>query len=275
MDSNITPKFSFIPKGSLVRDESFFERRRPRSVMGIIAITAFLLSISAYAALYYYNTVLNADIAANTIEIRKAQKEFSDAPEVAEAKVFSARANLANQLLNAHAIASPVLAFLSKNTSESVLYDKFSFKNGLNGSTIELSGEAPTYAALAYQADVLRSKTKELSDFSVSNVSLTKFGTVTFSFAMTFAPDYLLYVKNLSDVPALVKTPKIVPSSLPADVSATSTVNSAGATSTKSVTNDWTLSPRALSTATTTSAPLAPPEKQSFLMSLWSRIKFW
>lgn len=270
-----TPKFSFIPKGSLVQEESFFDRRRPRSVMGIFAIIAFISSISAYAWLYYYNTVLNADIAAYTLDIKKAQKEFSDAPEVAEAKVFSARANLANQLLSAHAVASPVFAFLSKNTSESVMYDKFSFKNGPTGPTIELSGEAPTYAALAYQADVLRSKTKELTNFSVSNVSLTKFGTITFSFAMTFAPDYLLYIRNLSESPVSAsQAPKIVPSSLTAGVSASSSADSLGATSTMSVSNDWTLSPRAAST-TPRSVATPTPEKQSFLMTLWEKVKFW
>jgi hypothetical protein len=291
------PKISFIPKGSLVREESFLERRRPRSAIGIIAGTAFVLSIGAYAGLYYYNDSLNKTIAEKTIEIKSVQKEFSDASEVSEAKVFRARADLARELLNAHTVASPVFAFLSKNTTESILYDRFSFEKGSGGSILELSGEAPTYSALAYQADVFRNQTKELSGFSVRDVSLTKFGTVTFTFAMTFAPDYLLYTNNLSSLttPATEaggpvattttvsnKTPLITASTSPLETTGASTTNPftelqmsttesgfVPTNLTDTVVSDQPVPP--LETATPT--PVA--EKQSFWVLFWSKLKFW
>lgn len=290
MDGTNNPKLSFIPKGALVRDEKFFERSRPRSVMGILAGFAFVLSIGAYTGLYYYNNSLTKLIAEKTIEIKRAQKEFSDAPEVGEAKVFRARADLANQLLNTHTVASPVFAFLSKNTTESILYNNFSFKNEPDGSTIELSGEAPTYAALAYQVDVLRDKTKELSSFSVHNINLTSFGSITFSFSMTFARGYLLYTKNLSSsnvvVPqAVVPVPAIAPAPIVATPTATTTsktpvsISPLGAqpglaTSTAGAgpAGNWTVAPRNVAT---TGKTATPAEKQSFLTALWSKLKFW
>lgn len=196
MDST-NQKVSFIPKGSLVRDEFFLERSRPRSVLGAIASVIFVLTTAAYFGLYYYNNSLNKVVAEKTIEIKKAQKEFSDAPEVGEAKIFRARAELARELLNSHTVTSPVLDFLSKNTLSSILYNRFVFKIDALGSTLELAGEAPTYAAVAYQADVLREKKTELASVSVRDVTLTNFGTVTFSLTMVFNPDFLLYTKNL------------------------------------------------------------------------------
>lgn len=303
------PKISFIPKGSLVREESFLERRRPRSAIGFIAGIAFVSTIGAYGGLYYYNGILNQEIATKTIEIKSAQKEFSDASEVSEAKVFRARADLVRELLNAHTVASPVFAFLSKNTTESILYDRFSFKKGPDGSTLELSGEAPTYAALAYQADVFRSQTKELLGFSVRDVSLTKFGTVTFTLAMVFVPDYLLYTNSLSTLitPAFemkepaaatttatnTKAPIVAePVSFVGDMGTTT-----GATSTElqiSIAEPMSLPATGANNMTSNMArglTVAPVDEittstavkaegwqsvlVSFLMSLWSKLKFW
>jgi len=206
MDST-NQKVSFIPKGSLVRDEFFLERSRPRSVLGAIASVVFVITTAAYFGLYYYNNSLNKIVAEKTIEIKKAQKEFSDAPEVGEAKVFRARAELARELLNSHTVTSPVLDFLSKNTLSSILYNRFVFKTDALGSTLELAGEAPTYAAVAYQADILREKKTELASVSVRDVTLTNFGTVSFSLTMVFNPDFLLYTKNLKASEIAASTP--------------------------------------------------------------------
>lgn len=204
-------KVSFIPKGSLIREESFLERRRPRSVIGFIAVSVFVLSVSAYIVLYYYNSSLTQVIVDKTTEIRKLQKEFNDAPEVGEAKVFRARTDLARELLDSHTVVSPVFSFISKNTVGSILYEKFSFRLAQEGPTLELSGEAPSYSSLAYQTDVFRKQTKELSSFSVKDIALTKFGSVTFTFALVFNPNYLSYVKNASGANASVKKIDTIP----------------------------------------------------------------
>lgn len=283
------PKVSFIPKGSLVREESFLERRRPQSAIGLIAGFVFVSSIIAYATLYYLNDSLNKTVADKTIEINKAQQEFNDEPKVGEAKVFRARADLAHELLNSHKVTSPVFTFLSDYTTESILYDKFSFKNGPEGGILELSGEAPTYASLAYQVDVLKGQTKALSGFAVRDISLSKYGTVTFAFTMMFAPDYLLYTNNVSglsvankEASKLIETSAPVDNTLPSDTSAPITPSGTVApvtesnpitdTSVSSPSNDWAVVP--IDTATT-SEPTTTTEKQSILRSLWSKFKFW
>ena len=176
------------------------------------------------------------------------------------------------------------------------MYNKFSFKNSPDGLVLELLGEAPTYSALAYQADVLRSQTAEISKFSVRDVVLTKFDTITFAIEMVFNPEYLLYTNNLSSLVVATSTPVInPPASLinapipPASTTSTPTLKAvedypveppssnaeasfvpdSGA---NSLVNDWTVAPR--DTATTSEAVKTTGE-QPVLMLLWSKFKFW
>lgn len=283
------PKVSFIPKSSLVREESFLERPRPRSVMGILAIVAFFASAGSYAGLYYSQSSLEKQILAKAQEIKNAQSELSSKPQIERAKLFRSRALLAQELLNTHTLVSPVLSFVSTSTISSVMYDKFSLTHKAEGTVLELSGEAPTYAALAYQGDVLREKTKELANVSIHNVSLTSFGTVLFTLTMTFNPAYPSYIRNLGvseSMPAVSQTSEgvsaplssgaatstagaiVPPVELPV-INATSTVSDAGVGS-----STTTASVPVVSPVTPVKAITAVP-RQSFLSSLWARFKFW
>ncbi|MGB2580342.1 MAG: hypothetical protein WBC83_01475 [Minisyncoccia bacterium] len=305
MDSN-NSKISFIPKESLVREESFLERRRPRSAMIFIASFIFISSVVAYAGLLYYNNSLNQTIANRITEIENLQKEFTNAPEVREARVFIARANLARELLSSHIVVSPIFEFLSNNTVGTILYDKFSFDNGEEGATVDLSGEAPNYASLAYQADVFKKQTKALSSFTVNEVTLTEFGTVSFSFTIIFKPDFLSYLKNSVSID-YEATPKVDVhiSTLPTADTASLLINNIPAptvptvnvdTASMSVPTDIptgiqqpnvpedsvailnsvpaTGTPTTLAEGTQKDTPEVA-KKQSFLSTLWERFKFW
>lgn len=286
MDST-TPKVSFIPKGSLVRETAFLERRRPRSAIGFIAVLAFVASVGSYAGLYFYNDSLEKKVEAKTDEINLIQKKFSEAPQIDKAQVFRARTKIASELLDSHTLVSPVFTFLSDYTLGSILYEKFSFTRGADGATVELLGEAPSYAALAYQGDVLRERTKELSKFDINNVSLTKFGTVSFVLSLTFVPTHLVYADSLGDTDdrslqedMTIFAPEqgddtsgisgAVPDDLFSGSDMDSGVTSGADTITKTTEEGATVDQKAKTITTT-----PPPEKQSMLKSLWSRFKFW
>ena len=273
---NTNQKISFIPKGSLVREESFLDRPRPKSVIGIFAIFVFVASVSSYVGLRFYNDTLANDIVSKTDEIKRAQKEFSDAPQVGRAKVFQSRAALARELLDTHTLVSPALSFLSQGTVSSILYNGLSFTNGEEGAVLVLSGEAPNYASLAFQGDVLREKNKELSNVSIYDVGLTKIGTVTFAIAMTFAPDYLSYTKNLNTSATSFQGFDGLMTGIPPTVA-----TSSGSSSLP----PWSL-PVSVATTSVSSGTALPhggmvtvsspsPEQTSAPRSLWSRFKFW
>ncbi len=197
-----TPKISFIPKNSLVREDSFMERKNPMTIMGILSFIVFIMSVGSYAGLYFYGNRLEEENKKITADIINAQSIFSQAPEISKAKAFLSHAEIARGLLDAHIAVSPVIDFIEQSTVSSVLYEKFLFKLDGGVLTLELTGEAPSYASLAYQADVLREKNKELTGFSVYNVVLTKFGTITFSMKAVFTQEYLSYLKTKEMNPA-------------------------------------------------------------------------
>lgn len=273
MDST-TPKVSFIPKGSLVRETAFLERRRPRSAIGLIAILVFIASVGSYAGLYFYNGSLEKKVEAKTDEINKTQKTFSDAPQVGRAQVFRARAELAEELLNKHMVVSPVFTFLSENTTESILYEKFSFTRGVDGAKAELTGEAPSYAALAYQGDVLREATKDISKFEISNISLTKFGTVSFVLSLTFKPDALLYSDSFGSTEDISSQDDLMIVAPPHDAE-TSTIPADAFSDSDMAASTETDAGTAVDQKAEASTATPPAEKQSILKSLWSRFKFW
>lgn len=218
-------KFSFIPKSSFGKEESFIERKRPRSIVEFIATASFILSIIAFSVLYFYNLSITKQITEKQKEITSV--ESYDQASVAKAVAFRTRVSLAQQLINAHLAMSPIFNFLTQNSLNSIYYDQFSFKKEGDTWTLSLTGEAPSYSSLAYQTDILReninsNKSKELSSFDVYDVTLTKYGTVSFSLKATFAPNYLSYIKTLPSEPA------VAPNSGSSGGTATSTVEVKG-----------------------------------------------
>ena len=85
-------------------------------------------------------------------------------------------------------------------------------------------------AALAYQADILRKQTKKFRTFRCKMLTSTKFGTVTFTLDLMFAPEYLSYMKNNERRDSGPEIPEQV---LPEDsVFATTSVSTSESTST-------------------------------------------
>lgn len=294
---NDAPKISFIPKGPLSREETFLERPRPRSLLGFFAAFIFLASVGSYGGLYFYNDILAGRINGLALQIKNIQKDFEQ-PEVAQARVFRARAELAKKLFNEHIVVTPVFDFLATNTAESVFYHGLKFARGEKGElSLDVSGEAPNYASLAYQADVFRQKSDELLSFSVDNIMLTKTGSIGFVFHMTFVPQYLSYVGSFAQESDEGQAPDMSSLLTPAPGSLEDVSSIAGSSATTSL--EVTTKESSLEGTSTPSrsetqceAPLvaktlldgsvvceqgdaAPATKSSWLTSFWMKFKFW
>jgi hypothetical protein len=299
------PKVSFIPKSPLAQEESFLMRRRPRSITGFLAIFLFVMSIGSYAGLSFYEGTLSSEVVKTAESIASTQREFLQSPEINEAKVFRARADLARELLNQHIVISPVFSFLSSSTLGSILYDSFAFKRDKGNWALSLTGESPSYASLAYQADVLSKKNKEneFVSFSITNIALTKSGTVTFALSVEFAQNQLLYASKAASpeegiptreistptTPTVLTTPSfgtgtrpsapttttpVLPNEPPVSVTATATPELATSTSIITADSGWTVSPVA-PTSTTPSAAKPATAPAPVKSSFWSWFKFW
>jgi len=192
-----TSKISFIPKNPLAHNDAFVVRRRPTSLISVLAVIIFFGSVAAYVFFTFYSNTLDKKMSGLTTQIQELQKSF-DQPEIREARIFNSRAKLVHNLLDQHIAVTPLFSFLSENTTESIFYTKINFKRSdeKHPLFVELSGEAPSYASLAYQVDVLRQKNKELSFFEVEDISLTGKGSVGFLFKIAFSQEYLSYARQ-------------------------------------------------------------------------------
>ncbi len=214
-----SPQISFIPKGSLVREESFLERPRPRNFIGVLGIATTLIVVAGFAGLYFFNSYLETQIITKLDKVKSAQDAFKGSTQVEKANNFYFRAGLVQEILASHVSVTPVLTFLANNTLESVMYSDFSFtKDSSGANTVKLVGEAPNYSSLGYQKQIFSEKKDELISSRVTDVTLTQYGTVSFKLYLVFRPDYISYLKNTNTV---VITPPSSPSM--ATTSATST----------------------------------------------------
>lgn len=299
------PKVSFIPKGPITREESFLDRRRPRSITGFLAIFAFVASVGSYAGFYFYQKTLLQEVEKKAESITSEQRLFVQSPEINRAKLFRVRAELARELLDQHIAVSPVFDFLSNNTLESIMYDSFTFKRDNNAWSLVLTGESPSYASLAYQTDVLKKKNKEggFTSFSISDITLTKSGTVTFTLSVELAQNQLLYSKRVVDIQqsAPVKDlaePAVVPPEVaspfsgagvaPSEMLPTTELPTASSASTSTMTvteapvsfgtstaaSGWTVEPAA-GTSTASKPKAVAPTPTPAAKSFWSWFKFW
>lgn len=215
MNSN-NPKISFIPKSSIARGDDVFGGSRPKSLVSFLAIVMFLLVGGAYIALYYYNLSLADKVDQKVSEIKVVQEKFLQSAEIQKARQFNDRAILTKKLLDSHVVVTPIFEFLSENTVSSIKYTNFIFKQEKDFQTLELSGEALSYSSLVNQLDILKNKKEEIASYSLSEVSLTNLGRVTFVIKIVFNPGYLSYTnmkRGASEVAASAHLQKSAPTS--------------------------------------------------------------
>ena len=136
--TNDSTKISFIPKNSLIGQDPFLSRRRPRSALGVLAIIFFFVSVGAYVGLYAYQINLEGQIKKRTADITRINNEFKNSKVIAQAKIFQARTRIGKEVLEDHIMISPLFKFIGENTLQSVLLESFSFKHTDDGSRILL-----------------------------------------------------------------------------------------------------------------------------------------
>lgn len=285
MNSN-APKISFIPKSSMSRGGDDFGRPRPKSIAAISSIIIFFVIGGVFAGLSYYKSLLDDDIANKITAIKDAQAKINQSPAIKQAKEFNQRAALTKQLLDSHIVITPVFDFLNQNAVSSIKYDSFTFKQEDKAEYVEIKGEAPSYASLVNQLDVVKSKNKELASYSVKDVLLTEFGSVKFTLKVTFIPGYLSYtntqrvtttqtlvsptatvqVPPMANESAKVSTPGLTP--LPPYEAQSGTAGATSATSVGQISNTTT------GDISAQTAPVVAPETQTE-KSVWSWLKFW
>ena len=202
-------KTSFVPR-PLVGDSS---TRRPPYDAGIlmaVAVVALLGSLGVWGWQWWYSRTLDGTIAEKNAALVEAQTKFNEgeiSSVVNDLILLSDKMRYVKNLVNQHTNLIPLFALLSDLTlRDSVRYKSFTYESGAGGSqgaggivphTIRLTGEAKSFASLAYQDDVLR-KEKEsgrnIASHSISGMRVDeKTGRVSFILTITLTAPAVNY----------------------------------------------------------------------------------
>jgi hypothetical protein len=208
-------KISFIPQKPLIKRE----RSRVLSVNLFLFFSSFLffVTLAAYAGLYFYNINLEKTLVEKKEELALEKEKIDPKDIIKESQELQTRIINAKKLISEHIIISPIFGFLEEITLKSISFDSLSFTKEAEGGSlraaptptsplapqkttglgvVEITGQAPNYASLAYQSDVLKEEMKKgdkIKKFSISNMSLDESGNILFNLKISFNLPFLSY----------------------------------------------------------------------------------
>lgn len=220
-------KSSFIPKKPVAPVSMRQTRAKPVGFLFVAASIILIACVAMAAGIFGYGMYLQKNLTQKQDALKIAQRDLQPAL-VQEIRRLDARLRHAKQLLSNHLALSPVFTLLEKSTLTSVQFTNFNYVfNPEGGVTLELSGIAPSFGALALQSDVLyRDPTYTTVEFTTVNLDAE--GNVVFDLSLDIDAAVAGY-RNLimtsdsveetmapADVPAATTT---VPAAIPVNSS--------------------------------------------------------
>ncbi|MES2470905.1 MAG: hypothetical protein V4526_01590 [Patescibacteria group bacterium] len=188
---------SFIPKKPILAQQTV-KVRGSVSVLMVIAVLAFILSLAGAGGMIFWEKMLHAQQVTlkNDLEARKQQ--FN--PELIEfLKRKTLKIETAKRLLNSHMAVSDIFGIIGRLTIQNVRFKSFDFTapaTEKDEPKITMKGEGASFTAIAYQADVL-GRDKILKNPILSELVLDGTGKVSFAFTGTISNSSILYTKSL------------------------------------------------------------------------------
>lgn len=205
-------KVSFIPQKSLAKEDK--KRTLSINIFLLVSLVVFFLTIASYGGLLIYKTNLDKTIKGKEKELTVGTEKSNSLDVINKAKNLQKKINNVAKLLNRHVAPSRIFTFLEEVTLKKVRFQELDFgknddtvkentlKNTAGDYSIKLKGEAPSYASLAYQVDVLNGETGKdgrIKDFTISDIVLDKNGGVLFSANIILKSNFFLYKAEFTD----------------------------------------------------------------------------
>jgi hypothetical protein len=193
------PKFqsSFIPKGPTASNVSSSGApiRKTKSILGLIAMVAFSLSVLGALGVLGYKFYLNYSIKAMAVEL-EAGKASIEEETVKEIMRLNNRILATGELIDQHLILTPLFNFLEASTLRSVRFSEFRYSAEGEQLKLMMKGEARGYSALALQAELFK-RSKNFINPVFSDLSLDERGNVTFSITTGVDQSFLSYGREV------------------------------------------------------------------------------
>lgn len=180
---------SFIPKEPVTED--IFKKKKI-GILGILAVSLFVISIIISAALYVYKGVTKNDIQNLQLQLGESEKNI-DKKTIDEMNQFSKKLGVARSIILKHQVISNFLDYLSSSTVSSVQFTDFSYSDiGGGVLSVTLSGKALNYASIALQENIF-SQNKYFKSVQFSGLALTGKGSVSFKSVISVSSQISTY----------------------------------------------------------------------------------
>lgn len=189
---------SFIPKKQDGNSGLVSKVKKPATMFYWLSMIVFFLSLVLAGTLFAYEKfVLVQQLEEKKQQIQNEINSF-DKELTNTLTVMKKRIDSGKDLLAGHIDASAAFELLESLAVENVFFSEFSFSATPGGQgIIEVFGEAPNYAVLAFQSDVLKDSNKILNP-KFHEVNLNDFGRVAFQLSADIDPSVISYQENLS-----------------------------------------------------------------------------
>ncbi len=196
---------SFIPKKTMApTSQTSSASGSSTSILLIIGVFLFVVSVLAAAGVYGWQVYLNSQRITYDQALKSLQSNI-DVQQIAIMKVMASKIDLATTILQNHVAVSQVFDIISKLTASNIRFVSMDLQaqtDKTNNIKLSLSGVAPSYDALAFQADQLG----HLENLDLRNIVTSPLiqdptqnqnSTVSFTLSANIPPANISYTKSL------------------------------------------------------------------------------
>lgn len=181
---------AFIPQQPILKIEGAARPGEQVNFALILALIIFFVTIVLSISVYLYRAQIEKRVLEKSLILQEAEKDFN-IDEIDTYKRIDSRLSLAKKLVDEHVISSVAFEILESSVAQNVGLTSLGFSTTPAGKLIDISGQAPSYAAVYFQAESWRAMSPKIQSVEVSGMTLEdKTGIVTFTMKLTIAPQY-------------------------------------------------------------------------------------
>jgi len=183
---------SLIPKKQSYGNNTLSRVKKPGTIFYWIGIGLFFTAVIASVGFFVYERVLLSQIAQKKFLIQKEIENFD--PELTESlSDIKDRIDSGEEIVSKHLATSLFFSLLESLTVKGVQFTEFDFGIPVGErASFTAKGEAPSYAVLAFQSDVLEDSEYMLNP-EFSEINLNEKGRVIFSLTAEMDSRAILY----------------------------------------------------------------------------------
>lgn len=193
MDSRL--RTSFVPKKTLVVKGSVRVGGAVINPFLSLAIIIFFMAATLAGGIFLYKILLQKQIVSAKADLVKAKEAF-EIKTIEEWKRRDNRIKVANELLAAHRIVSPIFTILENATLQTTRFLSFDFSS-LGDNVIKMTGEGLSYTSVALLSDSFNDQ-PGIKNPLFSGLTLNAKGGVQFSFVGSIDPAVVSYKESFN-----------------------------------------------------------------------------